>query len=363
MELTSILTGALIMTIALSARNNEQPSAAEDAAPSLSIATFAGGCFWCMEPPFEQLPGVARVITGYTGGTKENPTYKEVSTGKTGHVEAVAVYYDATKISYNDLLDVFWRNINPTDRGGQFADRGKQYVTAIYYHTDEQKKLAEASRAALEASGVYEDAIVTSILPARKFYPAEEYHQDYQVKNPLRYKQYREGSGRAPFLKRLWGDGKHTAAPTPNTAAINRPSGKELKTRLTPLQYDVAVCSATEPPFRNEYWDNRREGIYVDVISGEPLFSSKDKFESGTGWPSFTRSLDKKAIVEKEDNRHSMRRIEVRGKAGDTHLGHLFPDGPKPTGLRYCINSASLKFIPKEELEKAGYGKYRKLFE
>lgn len=304
---------------------------------------LAGGCFWGLEKYLSYIQGVLTTEVGYANGKTEYPTYRQVCDEDTGHAETVKVEYDSEQIDLSFILQLFFEVIDPTSLNKQGNDIGTQYRTGIYY-TDSNDLIA-IQKALEELQEEYQKPIVVEVLPLLNYYPAEEYHQDYLDKNPTGYCHI--------------GTDEFERAKKARYTRFKKKTQEQLQKELTGLEFEVTQNSATEPAFQNEYYDEFREGIYVDKTTGEPLFVSTDKFESGCGWPSFSKPIQKNLIREYSDSTFNMKRTEVRSTLGDAHLGHVFEDGPKETGgLRYCINSAALKFIPKEKMIQEGYQDY-----
>ena len=302
------------------------------------IIYLAGGCFWGLEAYMERIQGVIDAVSGYANGKGDTTNYQLLHA--TDHAETVKVTYDPNKISLDKLLQYYFRVIDPTSINKQGNDRGRQYRTGIYYQNEKDKAVIEAALKTLQSK--YQEPIQIEVEPLKNYVEAEEYHQDYLKKNPNGYCHI---------------DIKKADEPLIDDKKYPKPSDAELKQKLTALQYDVTQGKHTERSFSNEYWDNFAPGIYVDITTGEPLFSSKDKFESGCGWPSFTKPIAAEVAEYQKDNSFNMTRIEALSRSGHAHLGHVFDDGPRDKGgLRYCINSASIKFIPLDEMEKQGYG-------
>ena len=306
---------------------------------------LAGGCFWGVEAYFEMIPGVEFVTAGYANGKTENPSYEDLLYRDTGHAETVHVVYDPRIMPLDILLQYYFRIIDPTSLNKQGNDMGTQYRTGIYYTNDNELPVIEKELAKLQKE--YQKPLQIEVKLLVRYDLAEEYHQDYLAKNPGGYCHIDLSLAEDLIIP-----------------VYEKPDARTISDKLTEEQFNVTQKNGTEPPFANEYWDFFEEGIYVDVVTGEPLFSSLDKFESGCGWPSFSQPIKDEVIVDKVDNSFNMTRTEVRSRSGDSHLGHVFEDGPKELGgLRYCINSAAIRFIPRDKLTEEGYGYLLGLFQ
>ena len=322
-----------------------QPKANQEATPIDARTIYlAGGCFWGVEAYFERIDGVIDAVSGYANGRTANPRYEDVIYKNTGHAETVKVTYNPDKLSLDDILLYYFRIIDPTSLNKQGNDRGTQYRAGVYSTDASEQKVIAAALDKLQQS--YKKPIVVENEPLENFYVAEEYHQDYLAKNPNGYCHVDLRKADEPL-------------PEKQSKSYQKPDDATLKQSLSPLQYQVTQQNGTERAFSHEYDELFEPGLYVDIVSGEPLFSSKDKYQSGCGWPSFVKPLVASAVTEKTDTSFNMRRVEVRSQIADSHLGHVFTDGPKDRGgLRYCINGASLRFIPLAEMEQAGYGEW-----
>ena len=304
---------------------------------------LAGGCFWGVEEYFARIDGVIDSVSGYANGSFDNPTYENVC-NNSGHAETVHITYDSTKVSLDTLLKYYFRIIDPTSVNKQGNDRGVQYRTGIYYQNDEDKQIA--LNAIKEEQKKYSKPIVIEVEKLKRFDKAEEYHQDYLKKNPNGYCHINLNKASEAII---------------DEKKYQKPSDDVLKEKLSTLEYQVTQEAATERAFTHEYYKNQEDGIYVDITTGEPLFSSKDKYDAGCGWPSFTKPIATEVVNYKKDSSHGMNRVEVRSRAGEAHLGHVFEDGPRDKGgLRYCINGASLRFIPYDKMDEEGYGEFKK---
>lgn len=349
---------------------SREPIAQDDS--HFTTAYFAGGCFWCIEAAFEKVEGVIEAESGFSGGEEVNPSYKDVASGLTSHVETVKVTYDPTLVSYQELVHILLLQIDPRDAHGSFVDRGSQYRSVLFYSSEEERSISEQALTDLASLNLFgEEEFAVSVELFELFYLAEEYHQNYHAENPLRYSYYRSRSGRDQFLEPVWTEESlqefasflEIGSEEVEKVGFVKPSDSALREQLTEMQYYVTQEDGTERAFTGEYDSFYEKGIYVDIVSGEVLFSSLEKYDSGSGWPSFYAPLNGENIVLLEDPGLFGSRTEVRSKYADSHLGHVFSDGPEPTGLRYCINSAALRFVPASDLEVEGYAEYMVLFE